>query len=122
MFKQSLHLKNLSHTAWASYFMFTIVFNDIRSVGKLPNRRNHGLLSQIGLELSPTVYVVWKKTLLYSVRRALSLHALLTIYIYYNKEKFCQTYEISKEWGCLIAAVAASPQHPLSITREGGNL
>jgi len=44
------------------------------------------------------------------------------IYIYYNKEKFCQTYEISKEWGCLIAAVAASPQHPMSITREGGNL
>ena len=46
------------------------------------------------------------------------------IYIYYNKEKFCQTYEISKEWGCLIAAVAASPQHLnlMSITREGGNL
>ncbi len=38
--------------------MFTIVFNDIRSVGKLPNRRNHGPLSQIGPELSPTVYVV----------------------------------------------------------------
>jgi hypothetical protein len=38
----------------------------------LPNRRNHGLLSQIGPELSPTVYVVRKKTLLDTVRRALS--------------------------------------------------
>jgi hypothetical protein len=47
----------------------------------LPNRRNHGLLSQIGPDLSPTVYVVLKKkTLLHTVRRALSLHALLTLY------------------------------------------
>ncbi len=56
------------------------MFNDIHSVGKLPNRRNHGLLSQIGPELSSTVYVVRKKTLLDTVRRALILHALLTIY------------------------------------------
>jgi hypothetical protein len=62
--------------------MFTIVFNDIRSVGKLPNRRNHGLLSHKGPDLSPTVYVVEKKTLLHRVRRALSLRALLTVYLF----------------------------------------
>ncbi len=42
-------------------------------------------------------------------------------FLYHNKEKFCQTYEISKEWGCLIADTA-SPKHLnlMSITREGG--
>ena len=30
-------------------------------------------------------------------------------FLYHNKEKLCQTYEISKEWGCLITAASLPP-------------
>jgi len=32
-------------------------------------------------------------------------------FLYHNKEKLCQTYEISKEWGCLITAASLPPKH-----------
>jgi hypothetical protein len=54
----------------------------------LPNRRDHGLLSQIGPEsFANSLCRLKKKTLLHTVRRALSLCALLTVYIVYMDKK-----------------------------------
>jgi hypothetical protein len=53
--------------------MFTIVFNDFWPVGKLPNRRDHGSLSQNRPRIFRQQFMSFeKKTLLHTVRRALS--------------------------------------------------
>ena len=56
-------------------------FNDFCPVGKLPNRRDHGSLSQNRPRIFRQQFMSFeKKTLLHTVRRALSLCAPNSIY------------------------------------------
>ncbi len=62
-------------------YVFTIVFNNSRPTGKVPNRQDHGSLSRGRPRFVRQQFISFeKKTLLHMVRRALSSCAPYTIY------------------------------------------
>ena len=77
--------------------MFTIVFNDFWPVGKLPNRRDLGSLSQIGPESFVNSLCLSKKNTFTHGAPGSQLYALLTVQIIFFKAKIAITRKRYRE-------------------------
>ena len=64
--------------------MFSIVFNNFCPTGKVPNRRDHGSLSQNRPRIVHQQFISLKKKHFYTRCAGLSVYALLTIYTLYR--------------------------------------
>jgi hypothetical protein len=81
------------------------VFNDFCPVGKLPNRRDHGSLSRNRPRIFHQQFIFEKKTLLHTVRRALSLCAPNSIRkstASCRRQVFCSAHQhLHTAWGAI---------------------
>ena len=79
MFFHIMSCKNLSNAAWASYICSLSFFNNFCPVGKVPNRRDHGSLSQNRPRIVRQQFISLEKKHFYTRCAGLSVYALLTL-------------------------------------------